>query len=119
MLLNTAQKEQKELKEEFGEGETIGGTLAEDLAGIGGHLDDKDELRPTEQSAADSIEYVHGSLGIVPSGADDDWLWTITSKTKFIFPFIKGLNNFCNFDKIRNKNIENWGLENFEKIFFV
>ena len=72
VLLNTAQKEQKELKEEFGEGETIGGTLAEDLAGIGGHLDDKDELRPTEQSAADSIEYVHGSLGIVPSGADDD-----------------------------------------------
>ena len=72
VLLNTAQKEQKELKEEFGEGETIGGTLAEDLAGIGGHLDDKDELRPMEQSAADSNEYVHGSLGIVPSGADDD-----------------------------------------------
>ena len=43
VLLNTAQKEQKELKEELGEGETIGGTLAEDLAGIGGHLDDKDE----------------------------------------------------------------------------
>ena len=69
VLLNTAVQEQKQLKDEFGEVADYGGTLAEDLASIGRHPDDKETKRSLQKS--DSIEYVHGSLGIVPSSADD------------------------------------------------
>ena len=69
VLLNTAQKEQKQLKDEYGDVGDFGGTLAEDLAGIGRHTEEGETKRPLQKS--DSIEYVHGSLGIVPSSADD------------------------------------------------
>ena len=69
VLLNTAVQEQKQLKDEYGDVGDYGGTLAEDLASIGRHPDDKETKHPLQKS--DSIEYVHGSLGIVPSSADD------------------------------------------------
>ena len=71
VLLNTAVHEQKQLKEEYGdEREYGGGNLAEELADIGRHAEDKDPARRPLQKS-DSIEYVHGSLGIVPSSVDD------------------------------------------------
>ena len=70
VLLNTAVHEQKQFQEECGDVGDYGGTLAEDLATIGRHPDDKETKRPLIKS--DSIEYVHGSLGIVPSSAHDD-----------------------------------------------
>ena len=71
VLLNTAVQEQKQLKEEYGdERDYGGGNLAEELAEIGRHTEDRDpSRRPVQKS--DSIEYVHGSLGIVPSSVDD------------------------------------------------
>ena len=69
VLLNTAVHEQKQLKEEYGDEGDYSATLAEDLAGIGRHEDEQGVKRPIQKS--DSIEYVHGSLGIVPASADD------------------------------------------------
>ena len=71
VLLNTAVQEQKQLKEECGdEGNYGGGAVAEGLAAIGTYGEEgESSKRPIQKS--DSIEYVHGSLGIVPSSVDD------------------------------------------------
>ena len=71
VLLNTAVLEQKQLKEEYGDaGDYGGGTVAEGLAAIGTHGEERESSRRPVQKS-DSIEYVHGSLGIVPSSVDD------------------------------------------------
>ena len=71
VLLNTAVQEQKQLKDECGDKEEYaGGTVAEGLAAIGTHGEERESSRQPVQKS-DSIEYVHGSLGIVPSSVDD------------------------------------------------
>ena len=68
VLLNTAVSEQKQMSKEFEDIGDLGGGLAQDLADIG-HDERERRRRPVEK--ADSIEYEHGSLGIVPRSADD------------------------------------------------
>ena len=69
ILLNTAVAEHKQMKTEFDDMGDYGGGLAEGMAEIGRHADERETRRPVEK--ADSIEYEHGSLGIVPRSADD------------------------------------------------
>lgn len=68
-MLNTAVSEHKQMDKEFDNIGDYGGSLAEDLAEIGRHASDRETRRPVEK--ADSIEYEHGSLGIVPRSVDD------------------------------------------------